>query len=435
MGYESGLPASGTITQREHDKVSDYEGQKRVDLWGFDGANWNRAIVDSSGHLLTVSTGGSAGVQYTEGDVDATITGTAILWEDTSDTLRAVSAAKPLPVTVISGGGGGVQYTEGDVDASITGTAILWEDASDTLRPVSAAKPLPVDIITSTTLAVTVGNQVNIQDGGSSITVDDGGITLSVDDGGGNISIDDGGNSITVDNAGTFAVQDSQVLTDNANFTDGTSKLFMAGFIFDETGGTPLTENDAAAARVNDNRAVVCTIEDGTTRGRRATVTAANALKVDGSAVTQPVDTELPAAAALADDMSNPTTPLIGACAMEFDGSTEANYDRVRHSYYQALTGLSGAAGGQAQVDMSECPMSLFSVQEFKSGTVTAYNFTLEGSNDGGNNWFTIVNNTSASGADATVFAVDKPARRFRINMTSSAGAGTIAIHTLACGR
>lgn len=37
--------------------------------------------------------------QYTEGDTDATVTGTAILWEDTGDTLRAVSAAKPLPVT------------------------------------------------------------------------------------------------------------------------------------------------------------------------------------------------------------------------------------------------------------------------------------------------------------------------------------------------
>lgn len=41
--------------------------------------------------------------------------------------------------------GGGTQYTEGDTDASITGTALLWEDAADTLRAVSVAKPLPVD--------------------------------------------------------------------------------------------------------------------------------------------------------------------------------------------------------------------------------------------------------------------------------------------------
>lgn len=36
--------------------------------------------------------------EYTEGDVDATITGPAIMWEDTGDVLRAVSALKPLPI-------------------------------------------------------------------------------------------------------------------------------------------------------------------------------------------------------------------------------------------------------------------------------------------------------------------------------------------------
>lgn len=57
------------------------------------------AIVDTNGDQIS-SFGG--GTQYTEADTDASITGTAILWEDTSDTLRAVSAAKPLPVAIIS---------------------------------------------------------------------------------------------------------------------------------------------------------------------------------------------------------------------------------------------------------------------------------------------------------------------------------------------
>lgn len=56
--------------------------------------------------------------------------------------------------TAITSFGGGTQYTEGDTDATITGTAMLWEDTSDTLRPVSAAKPLPVDV-KNTSLAVT----------------------------------------------------------------------------------------------------------------------------------------------------------------------------------------------------------------------------------------------------------------------------------------
>ena len=53
----------------------------------------------------------------------------------------AFSAANPLQVT---GGGGGTQYVEGATAASITGTAMMWEDTGDTLTPISAAKPLPV---------------------------------------------------------------------------------------------------------------------------------------------------------------------------------------------------------------------------------------------------------------------------------------------------
>lgn len=95
--------------------------------------------------------------------------------------------------------------------------------------------------------------------------------------------------SHAVTNAGTFAVQDSEKLADNAAFTDGTTKVQPAGFIYDEVAGTALTENDVAAGRINVNRAQVGILEDGATRGRYATVSAANALKVDGSAVTQPV--------------------------------------------------------------------------------------------------------------------------------------------------
>jgi hypothetical protein len=92
-----------------------------------------------------------------------------------------------------------------------------------------------------------------------------------------------------VTNAGTFAVQDSQKVADNAGFTDGTTPVQPAGYIFDEVAGTALTENDAGAARIDSKRAQVLVIEDATTRGQRATVTASNAVKVDGSAVTQPV--------------------------------------------------------------------------------------------------------------------------------------------------
>lgn len=60
-----------------------------------------------------------------------------------------------VQVDIISGGGsgGGVQYTEGDTDESITGNAIMWEDTEDTLRPVSVSKPLPVEVQNEITLS------------------------------------------------------------------------------------------------------------------------------------------------------------------------------------------------------------------------------------------------------------------------------------------
>jgi hypothetical protein len=64
--------------------------------------DWANLSVDSVGALRV--TGATAGTQYTEGDTDSTITGTALLWEDTSDTLRAASVAKPLPTSPVVGG-------------------------------------------------------------------------------------------------------------------------------------------------------------------------------------------------------------------------------------------------------------------------------------------------------------------------------------------
>jgi len=90
--------------------------------------------------------------------------------------------------------------------------------------------------------------------------------------------------SHAVTNAGTFAVQDSEKVADNAAFTDGTTKVMPVGFIFDETAGTALTENDAGAGRIDAKRAQVMVIEDGTIRGstQRATVKAASTAAVAG---------------------------------------------------------------------------------------------------------------------------------------------------------
>jgi hypothetical protein len=90
-----------------------------------------------------------------------------------SEPVVIASDQSALPVT----GSFGTQYTEGDTDATITGTAILWEDSGNTLRTVTAGKPLPVDITQDVNVAFgagtidefghlitgTINNQVDIQ--------------------------------------------------------------------------------------------------------------------------------------------------------------------------------------------------------------------------------------------------------------------------------
>ncbi len=90
--------------------------------------------------------------------------GTALAGTDGDYIPLSTDSSGFLRVNVSAGGTSGTQYTEADTDASITGTAAMWEDAADTLRAVSMAKPLPVQPGTSITFPVT--------DNGGSLTVD-----------------------------------------------------------------------------------------------------------------------------------------------------------------------------------------------------------------------------------------------------------------------
>lgn len=108
--------------------------------------------------------------------------------------------------------------------------------------------------------------------------------TVTATDGGSTLSIDDGGASLTVD--GTVAVS-------------GTVAVTQSG-VWDEVG-------------INDSGNSI-TVDDG-----------GGSLTVDGTvgvSGTVTVDSELPAAVALADNAGNPTAPAVGAFGMVWDGST-----------------------------------------------------------------------------------------------------------------
>lgn len=95
--------------------------------------------------------------------------------------------------------------------------------------------------------------------------------------------------AVTQSGGWTVGLTNDFTLVDNAAFTDGTTRVAVNGYIFDEVAGTALTENDVAAARIDSKRSQVTVLEDATTRGQRAAVSAAGRLSVDGSGVTQPV--------------------------------------------------------------------------------------------------------------------------------------------------
>lgn len=99
---------------------------------------------------------GNLNVNLVNGSISVTMSGAdgAIL-DGVSATIRAtvldLVSSNPLAVAItdaagaqITSFGGGTQYDEGAVDTTITGTAAMWEDASDTLRAISMAKALPV---------------------------------------------------------------------------------------------------------------------------------------------------------------------------------------------------------------------------------------------------------------------------------------------------
>lgn len=296
------------------------------------------AIAASLAGTLTV-TGGGGGVEYTEGDTDASITGSAIMWEDTSDTLRAVSAAKPLPVSVIAA-----------LPAGTNGIGKLTANAGVTIGAVEIASAQTIAVTNAGTFLVqNVGNVAHDLDGTASAPMLMGGYasaaaptSVSADGdavrawylrngaqatvltAAGALIGGDAANGIDVDVTRLptlAAVTTVSTLTnitnwgnivDNAGFTDGTTRLMMNGYIYDEVAGTALTENDGGAARMDAKRAQVMVIEDVSTRGtaNRLAITTRLSLLAEGPTAADAAITASPitiggrASAAAPTDMS-----------------------------------------------------------------------------------------------------------------------------------
>lgn len=246
------------------------------------------AIVDGTGDQIT-SFGG--GVQYTEGDTDISITGTAIMWEDASDTMRAVSAAKPLPVDIQDSTLAVTQSGTWNI-TNISGTVSLPTGASTSVKQdtiighLDGVEGLLTDIETNTdslavvgggteatALRVTIANNstgvLSVDDNGGSLTVDG---TVGVS---GTVTVDGSGVTQPVSNAGLTElaaaiggtnpsqldvyIKGSDVATggtsaaDDADFTDGTTPGTPAMGVY-ESSPTTVTDGDLGVVGITETR-------------------------------------------------------------------------------------------------------------------------------------------------------------------------------------
>lgn len=144
-----------------------------------------------------------------------------------------VTAIEAIP------GGGGTQYTEGDTDATITGTAILFEGAANTLIVPSSVNPLPVSATIDTTGLALAANQLP---DGHNVTVDNASLAVT-----GTFWQATQPVSLAtvpshdVTNAGTFAVQVTSAPTTTVTATDLDIRNLTSTDVVTVTGGAGQT--------------------------------------------------------------------------------------------------------------------------------------------------------------------------------------------------
>lgn len=199
----------------------------------------------ASAPVRAAAGGGGAGTEYTEGDTDGSITGGAILWEDTGDTLRAVSAAKPLPVNLVSGSSAGTEYVEDAAAPANPSAGALSLRRRDTLSGAEVSADL--DWVTANATAkgelyVKQTDAVPVTDNGGSLTVD---------------------GTVAVSNMVAAATQ----FAEDSPHANGDLGTLVFGVRKDVRASNVGTDGDYAPFQVN----------------------AQGDIRVDGSAVTQPV--------------------------------------------------------------------------------------------------------------------------------------------------
>ena len=277
------------------------------------------AIVDNTGAQIN-SFGG--GVQYTEGDVDATITGTAMLWENTGNTLTPVSVSTPLPVNILNGLDTSLLAREsgGNLAASATSLNSINNKLPTTLGPKTSANSLSITSpteglntrLTDGTNNLQLLNLTNskpiptaiVDSNGSQITNFGGGVQYTE----GDVDTTITGNVIMWEDTSNTIVSTSNVkplpvnvtntnlnstVVDNTVFTPATSLTSPFGAIVDETSPSTVTENRTGSLRMSPYRALHVNLRDSNGVEITSLGGAGSIQYLDGTAVVNPTGSQI----------------------------------------------------------------------------------------------------------------------------------------------
>lgn len=234
--------------------------------------------VDDNGSSLTVDNGGTFAVQVDGAALTALQTLDNIV-SGTGANISQINGVTPL----MGNGATGTGSLRVTVASDNTAIPVLTHAVTQSgiwnhnIYQINGVTPLMGNGATGTgSLRVTVANDntaipINVsQMNGTTVTMGNGAAGTGVQ-------------RVTIASDSTGQVNSMGNIVDNAGFTDATTRLQMSGYIFDDVAGTALTENDAAAARVDSKRAQMFVMEDATTRGQKATVTTRGSQLLEGA--------------------------------------------------------------------------------------------------------------------------------------------------------
>lgn len=165
------------------------------------------------------------------------------------------AANDAMRVNVVAGSTSGTQYTEGDADTTITGTAVMWEDTSNILRAVSTSKALPTaQYFAGTAASVNTGNA---NDGTQRVVLASDQPVIPVSDNGGSLTVDGTvtANLSATDNAVLDAIQAAVEGVLSVKSEKASSAGTSTGVTVGSTSTTVLASNASrkAAIIVNDS--------------------------------------------------------------------------------------------------------------------------------------------------------------------------------------